>query len=951
MSFTVQAVIENLGYRQPGDLLSTDDPAIKVSPPRRQAWGEATERLGVHAAYFQGGMPIVYFHGLALPDAAEVDERIEQLHRKAWNHGRAPFTVVVLPNEVRVLDNLSAPTADFTLLRAHDDRPLSETLVEFSRSELLAGSLARTLTARPRETVVARLRRDLRAAREDLHALGLEEGTARDLLGRSLFLQYLAHRGILGRITSTTSFEDVLSGPTHDLYALFDAVYERFNGDVFPVTPVERADVGAAHLMVVLGLLRGAASYGQMQLFSLYDFSVIPAEVLSTIYEEFIADERSHQAAYYTPEQIVDLALDECVPLHAQAGSIRVLDPACGSGIFLARAYRRLIDLRRTAADRRLAPEELSTLLRESIFGCDIMLNAVRVAAFSCYLVLLDHCDLDDLDGSVRFPPLVGHNLVVGDFFARIDDLTGPFDIIATNPPWKRATAAAEQWVKASDRPIGDRQIAHAFYWACEERLAGTGSMSMLLPAKALYNRSRPNTRFREEILRTTGLELVVDFSPFRRELFTDASAPMALLVTRGRELRRREDVTFCTPSPSPLSRSTGRFVLSGEDFKRVSREDAAERPGLLKTMQLGTLRDATLVERLALRYPPLASLEEAGWLIGSGYQVGGGDQRKSEFLNMIPHVESRNITPLLIEEYSEPEAAETFHRTRSDALFRAPHVLVARTIDPQGRLHAAFSDRDSSFTTTVIGIAAPSGHATRVKALAALLNSSILRYVVFLTATNVGAERPAIDPQDLRRLPIALPPAGSSEETELNRIVDSAQHGASTRKHLFTELDDIAAELYRLRPGQRALVRDFLRYGVDAHFRPLDAIAFDRPDEEQLNRYRDALESRLARAFDVATDARLFDDGAGYISVSVGLGAASADSPPHRALVGSRHEGIAEGEAVMLRRNFRLYHPRRVDVAKPAEARQWTDTAAATDADEIIAESLDATSQSADVA
>jgi hypothetical protein len=361
-----------------------------------------------------------------------------------------------------------------------------------------------------------------------------------------------------------------------------------------------------------------------------------------------------------------------------------------------------------------------------------------------------------------------------------------------------------------------------------------------------------------------------------------------------------------------------------------------------LKTIQLGSLRDATLVERLAVKFAPLSELEKSGWLVGSGYQLKGGDTRVAAFLNAVPKAESRHIMPLVVDAYSRPESATEFHRTRALELYRAPHILVARTIDPQGRLHAAYSDRDASFTTTVVGIAAPNERAERIMALAALLNSAIVRYVLFLTAANVGAERPTVDPQDLRRLPIAMPLARSRDEQQLVAIVRSAQDGG-VDSELLGRLDDLAAGLYRLKKSERAMVRDFLRFGVDAHFRPLDAMAFERPSPKELERYRAALQNQLARAFGVPTEAQIFDDGSSYISVSVRLGADSDDGALDRALVDGAHIGTQEGEAVVLRRTFRVYRRHGVDVAKPAEARQWTETAAARDADEIIAEALDA--------
>jgi hypothetical protein len=98
-----------------------------------------------------------------------------------------------------------------------------------------------------------------------------------------------------------------------------------------------------------------------------YRFSVIPAEILGHVYEQFLGkvislgddgdvdveykpEVRKAGGVYYTPTYIVDYIVDNTVGklLEGQtptsASSLRILDPACGSGSFLIGAYQRLLD-------------------------------------------------------------------------------------------------------------------------------------------------------------------------------------------------------------------------------------------------------------------------------------------------------------------------------------------------------------------------------------------------------------------------------------------------------------------------------------------------------------------------------------------------------------------------------------------------------------------------------
>lgn len=98
-----------------------------------------------------------------------------------------------------------------------------------------------------------------------------------------------------------------------------------------------------------------------------YRFSVIPAEILGHVYEQFLGkvislgddgeveveykpEVRKAGGVYYTPTYIVDYIVENTVGklLEGQTpnavSSLRILDPACGSGSFLIGAYQKLMD-------------------------------------------------------------------------------------------------------------------------------------------------------------------------------------------------------------------------------------------------------------------------------------------------------------------------------------------------------------------------------------------------------------------------------------------------------------------------------------------------------------------------------------------------------------------------------------------------------------------------------
>ena len=78
----------------------------------------------------------------------------------------------------------------------------------------------------------------------------------------------------------------------------------------------------------------------QRYLWELYSFNHLPVEVISHLYQRFVQG----STAVYTPPFLAALLLDHAMPYGKLTGRERVLDPSCGSGVFLVGAFRRLVN-------------------------------------------------------------------------------------------------------------------------------------------------------------------------------------------------------------------------------------------------------------------------------------------------------------------------------------------------------------------------------------------------------------------------------------------------------------------------------------------------------------------------------------------------------------------------------------------------------------------------------
>ena len=106
-----------------------------------------------------------------------------------------------------------------------------------------------------------------------------------------------------------------------------------------------------------------------------FDWHKAPTDIAAILYETVIpADERRQLGEYYTPAWLARTMVREVVtdPLHQT-----VLDPACGSGAFIAEAVSHFLE---TAGKQNWKPTEVLDKLRGSVIGIDVHPVAVHLA-------------------------------------------------------------------------------------------------------------------------------------------------------------------------------------------------------------------------------------------------------------------------------------------------------------------------------------------------------------------------------------------------------------------------------------------------------------------------------------------------------------------------------------------------------------------------------------------
>jgi len=979
------------------------------SPVQRQLFSEAQRLISdIDALYFSGDAPVIYFRRLIEFD----EDRIKKLHQRIWNQNRVPLLYVITPGELRIYDCFRDPArpesefkldAENRLIKCFDmARRVLEGFEEFSRPQIDSGAFWKSQQERyfraDRRVDYILLER-LRKVRKNLREKGLDYSTIHKLLGRSIFILYLEDRAIItdeyyGRfLDGATTLPHILKN-VRATYNLFAQLESKFNGDLFPVTNVERRDVGQSHLNVISHLLMGTEiETGQMALWRPWDFSIIPIELVSAIYEEFLHEEEGRSYAsetgiYYTPHPLVEFTLNEVLPWPSSNDhqwELRILDPACGSGIFLVEAFRRLVARWKFSHNTdEVSPEELTKILTEHIFGIDISPDAIGVASFSLYLALSDHLESNTIWEEFRFPHLIynpqdpqsgGRNLFPMDTIPKEASSIAPFenseyDIVVGNPPWKRDGLAEHISAYCSERGFAQEK-AQAFLWRARD-FTIKGKIALIAPSKTLVNIESKDKEFRRRLFEDNYVETVVNFSALNkaskgrgRQLFASAVWPASVFIySPSFPEEPKSSILYCTPKPKATDNALPGIIIDASEIKFLPREKCATSDIIWKVAMWATQRDLELIEKLRNTSSTLDEYipdEEKGRYLARGLQrPDNSGLYKDEDLAELPLIPTESVKRYWLDKDKLGIIGKKyFFRKGRKETYYAPHILLKRG-PSRNRVCAMFADFDCAFTGSIYGIAVKSNEESHLKALTAYLNSSFASYFLFLTASMWGVERPRISKSELLELPGVVFEMSEAIVRSLAEKVDQIQkftfngipeRDARVRK-LEAEVERIIYEALSLSEAERMLIEDVLEYSIGFFNEGDTSRGYDPVSPDELTDY--------AKTFCVAVNS-ILHFGQSRASATVYAGEAplclvsvhfnTSQENISVQFASERLQGVLANldekiqteysENLYVRRNIKIYDRDVLHIVKSNEKRFWTRSTALRDADEVLAEGI----------
>lgn len=456
----------------------------------------------------------------------DITKYIDQALKYGKNYDKVPFILLTNFKRLMLFDVWYGKKNRGLKLDLQWDSYLDnlEQLLLISKESVKSGSLNDLLSQKPtgrklvEKAIVHQLLNDFLKWRNDLatsifkhnshlfHSEDLDADSnylkdiTQKILDRIIFIRFCEDRGLVQEKKLIEVFSEreniVGTGAIHLLKPIYSSYERIFNSDLFK--PQIWEDNLGIDFKVINNII--------LKTYDDYLFDVIPIEVLGSIYEQYLGHDirvtnhtvkrevknglRKIKGIYYTPEYIVNYIVNNTVGTKlselspSKAKNIRILDPACGSGSFLIRAYDEILNyyleerkspLRSDDRQQRLIkgqehPEpklslkEKSEILLKHIFGVDLDDQAVEITKLSLMLKMLEgehtiipgRAILPILDKNIRR----GNSLIGPDSFEadlipddkelrRLHPLdwkikfadamnAGGFDCIVGNPPYVR---------------------------------------------------------------------------------------------------------------------------------------------------------------------------------------------------------------------------------------------------------------------------------------------------------------------------------------------------------------------------------------------------------------------------------------------------------------------------------------------------------------------------------
>jgi len=960
-------------------------------PPEEIIALENASKYGAQYVYFRQfenrpSVPQVYLYDYTDRLGVEEDE-LTNLHKQLYSSGQVPMFFVFTKKDVRIFNCFESPSegknlkyTPLTTIKIAAD--LSKAIDSNNKEEFKAFS-GRSIDNgtfwenskysshfKFSNSAYEKLLTELKQALKDIISQDiLPANFARKIMVISILIKYLEERedekgnrvfpeGFFSQFANgALKFTDVLN--TKGAYLnLIGFLAEHFNGGIFQLEEDERKFIQEKDLTRFGQFLDGDVDGIQFVFWRLYSFNDLPVELISNIYEEFLGKQ---PGVVYTPPYLVNFLLDEAMPLNSEQTDFKVLDPACGSGVFLVGAYRRLI-YRWRKKNNWNYPDlvTLKKLLRENIFGVELNKDAANLTIFSLSLALCDELTPLEIWKDLKFDNLHEENIIHDDFFNQVSrrELYGKFDLIIGNPPFEAKLTRAAQNIETSKHreriistllangkqkdisvKLPDNQVSLLFLEQSVELCKKGGLVCFIQPSgPLLYNNS--SFQFRQILLEKYHVPQIIDFTHISRVLFGKNGDVATAAIFIKNEKSTKKGLLHITVRRTKPHKEKLYFELDTYDFHQVPFNLAITDPLIWKSNFLGGSRYHQLVKRLShLRtLGQYLKQKDNQWEFSEGYIVGENESGVKRLKFLENKKASSNLTE---EEFEELEKLELkykapyitgsksfepknftsegitetfivndiyFNSKRNPKIFRSPHLLIKEVVENDTfTIPVSLVLNDLSFKNSIFGIHAPSE--IELKKIEKFINGNHLLsfYLAGYSGRFMVNKSSSLLASDLKSIPYPE----NINDVELNEI-------------------------------ENIVLTDFIKYLVE--FRRTgekSKIAVQNASRQELSEFGDVYCEILKSVFKTIKPSHYFETDS-YICFPFYFGEEPTIDFSNSDLAEKHIEQLVyknSGISLRLTRIVRLYEGNVIYLIKPKKLRYWLKSIALRDADETFSD------------
>ncbi len=676
----------------------------------------------------------------------------------------------------------------------------------------------------------------------------IEEAVQR-IIDRMIFIRSAEDRGLepeelRSKIREWSNNKSKLLEKLSDLYKEYD---DNYNSKLFALHLCDDLKIDDDVLNTVINGL-----YESKDGLYRYDFSLLSADILGNIYEQYLGrilkkvgknskleaskTKRKSEGIYYTPTYIVDYivknTVGEYIKTHKEKDidNIKILDPACGSGSFLLKAYDTLENywkekskLDETKLEEFGSYSKKVDIVTKNIFGVDLDEKAVEITQLNLLLKIAEKRKrLPKLQENIKNGNSLIDDEKVSDkafnWNEEFKDImkNGGFDIVIGNPPYisVKALQKADKiyFIKNYLSAKGQFDLYELFIEKSIDMLKENGLFSFITSNTFLSNKDFVSLR--QIILANTKILQIIDL---RETVFQDANLDVSIIVLQKCRIKENRENNIILVAETPNKFKARKFEkirqnsFDKEDNYNFKIHENLENSKLLKKIIDNSLKLGEIVT------------------ITRGIEKGSNEcipTEKKPTNNYVPILVGKDINRYHIH-FSNRHIKYQYNNKsdfKTKEIFERPKILVQRirNLSLKRRLISTL-DENNYYTMNTLRIIYIKNNKYDLRYILALLNSSLINYYFAKSFNNKD-----IYAYQLEKIPIKL--AEQKEQSKIKSLVDKilllnqkieSLHNKNTNENkkiegeiikIDKEIDDLVYKIYGITDEEKKIIEESLK-------------------------------------------------------------------------------------------------------------------------------------------